>query len=81
MPSLSSIWQARHQQMLQQEKISLKFPGPASVLRNYNSFTSYFRVRTTWNQAAGRPGDREPCDIVALNREAFTDMGTTKSNP
>jgi len=47
-----------HEVMLNYEKAILKFPGPADVLRNYNSFTSYFRVRTTWEYADCKPGQK-----------------------
>jgi SAM-dependent methyltransferase len=51
-------WQDLHQEMLQAEKAALNFPGPPSVLRHYNSFTSFFRVRTVWEFMEAKPGDR-----------------------
>ena len=55
---LRAQWRRRHEQMLQREKDLLHFPGPPTVLRYYNSFTSFFRIHAAWEYAACRPGDR-----------------------
>jgi SAM-dependent methyltransferase len=58
MTRMRALWRSWYDRFLAAEKEALAFPGPASVLRHYNSFTSYFRVRAAWEFARCRGGDR-----------------------
>jgi len=47
--ALKNYWQKLQLAMLEKQKTMLNFPGPATVLRNYNSLTPFFRAQTVWD--------------------------------
>jgi SAM-dependent methyltransferase len=55
---IKAHWARLHQGMLDREKEELGFPGPSSVMRLYNSFTTFFRVLAAWEFMEAKPGDR-----------------------
>lgn len=56
--SIKKMWDQAHGAMLDKQKARLGFPGPRDVLRNYNSLTSFFRVRHVFELAAPQAGER-----------------------